>query len=167
MEDPTSFRAFRDCTRDALAHIPLHGLQDPRFVKPGEAVDFVRHGHMRPGGGLPMNADGGRLLYRHAGHCGTVATREAVRRPQGRAAAQVEGAKASFVQGIGRMSGSAGPPIPGVRPRAADMSGAVPRRRGAAPRAYRPWKPSRRRAERASCAAVSSRFIRPSSRHQA
>lgn len=127
MEDPTTFRAFRDASADAFkeagmshgdidhlmiydayAHIPLYGLQDLGFVKPGEAVDFIRDGNTRPGGSLPMNTNGGGLLYCHTGQYGMFAIQEAVRQLQGRAGGQIEGVRSSFVQGIGYMFGSAG-----------------------------------------------------------
>lgn len=127
MEEPTSFRAFREASAaafaeagmtpadidhlmvyDAYAHVPLYGLQDLGFVRPGEAVDFIRDGHTRPGGRLPMNTNGGGLLYCHTGQYGMFAILEAVRQLQGRAEAQVDGLRTSFVQGIGYMFGAAG-----------------------------------------------------------
>jgi acetyl-CoA acetyltransferase len=127
MEDLTTFRAFRDASAetlrtadlthadvdhlmiyDAYAHVPLYGLEDMGFVGRGEAVDFIRSGATSPGGSLPMNTNGGGLLYAHTGMYGMFALLEGVRQLQGRAAAQVEGVKTSLVLGIGGMFGAAG-----------------------------------------------------------
>jgi acetyl-CoA acetyltransferase len=78
------------------------------FVGRGEAVDFIRSGATSPGGSLPMNTNGGGLLYAHTGMYGMFALLESVRQLQGRAAAQVEGVKTSLVLGIGGMFGAAG-----------------------------------------------------------
>jgi acetyl-CoA acetyltransferase len=127
MEDLTTFRAFRDATREALrtadlahadidhlmiydafAHVPLYGLEDSGFVGKGEAVDFIRSGATSPAGKLPMNTNGGGLLYAHTGMYGMFAILEAVRQLQGRAAAQVDGAQTSLVLGAGGMFSAAG-----------------------------------------------------------
>lgn len=127
MEDLTSFRAFRDSSAeamrtagiahadvdhlmlyDAYAHLPLYGLEDLGFVGRGEAVDFIRSGATSPGGSLPVNTNGGGLLYAHTGMYGMYALQEAVKQVQGRAAAQVEDVDVSMVQGIGGMWGAAG-----------------------------------------------------------
>jgi acetyl-CoA acetyltransferase len=127
MEDLTSFRAFRDSSADAMrsagiahadvdhlmiydsyAHLPLYGLEDLGFVGRGEAVDFIRSGATSPGGALPMNTNGGGLLYAHTGMYGMFALIEGVRQIQGRAPAQVPDVECSLVQGIGGMWGAAG-----------------------------------------------------------
>lgn len=126
MEDLTSFRAFRDASAEALrtsdlaledidhlmiydafAHVPLYGLEDIGFVGRGEAVDFIRSGATGPGGRLPMNTNGGGLLYAHSGMYGMFALLEAVRQLQGRAAAQVTDPRASLVLGAGGMFSAA------------------------------------------------------------
>jgi acetyl-CoA acetyltransferase len=127
MEDLTSFRAFRDASReafgeagmttddidhlmiyDAFAHVPIYGLEDLGFVGRGEAGAFVASGATAPGGTLPMNTNGGGLSYTHTGMYGMFAIQEAVRQLRGQAAAQVPGVRTSLVQGIGGMFGSAG-----------------------------------------------------------
>lgn len=127
MEDITSFRAFRDVSAeamrgagfthadidhlmiyDAFAHVPLYGLEDMGFVGRGEAVDFIRSGATSPGGSLPLNTNGGGILYAHTGMYGMFALLEAVRQLQGRAAAQVEGARTGLVLGAGGMFSAAG-----------------------------------------------------------
>jgi acetyl-CoA acetyltransferase len=127
MEDLTTFRAFRDAAQEALrtadlthaeidhlmiydafAHVPLYGLEDSGFVGKGEAVDFIRSGATSPAGKLPMNTNGGGLLYAHTGMYGMFAILEAVRQLQGRAAAQVDNVRTSFVLGAGGMFSAAG-----------------------------------------------------------
>ena len=127
MEDLTSFAGFREASArafsesglghsdidhlmiyDAYAHVPLYGLEDLGFVGRGEAIDFIRSGATRPGGSLPMNTNGGGLLYTHTGMYGMFAIQEAVRQLRGDAFAPVPGARTSFVQGIGGMFGAAG-----------------------------------------------------------
>jgi acetyl-CoA acetyltransferase len=133
MEDLTSFRAFRDASAeamrtaaighadvdhlmiyDAFAHTPLYGLEDMGFVKPGEAVDFLRSGATRPGGQLPLNTNGGGLLYAHTGMYGMFALQEGVRQMRGSAPAQVDGAGTSLVLGIGGMFSAAGAVVLGA-----------------------------------------------------
>lgn len=88
---------------DAFAHLPLYGLSDMGFVERGEAGAFIQEGHTRPGGKLPMNTNGGGILYTHTGMYGMFAIQEAVRQLRGDAFRQVEGVKTSVVQGIGGM----------------------------------------------------------------
>src|SRR6476659_9600226 len=88
MEDFTTSRAFRVSGReafksagithsdvdhlmiyDAFAHLPLYGLEDLGFCKPGEATAFIRERNTAPpadgklGGKLPLNTNGGGLSY--------------------------------------------------------------------------------------------------------
>lgn len=127
MEDLTSFRAFRDASAeafetagiartdvdhlmiyDAFAHVPLYGLEDMGFAERGGAVDFIRSGATSPGGMLPLNTNGGGLLYAHTGMYGMFALQEGVRQMRGCAPAQVKDAGISFVLGVGGMFGAAG-----------------------------------------------------------
>ena len=127
MDDPTSSKGFRLASRaafaeagikhadvdhlmiyDAFAHLPLYGLEDLGFVKPGEAKDFVRERNTAIGGKLPMNTNGGGLSYMHSGMYGMYALMESVRQMRGTAAAQVDGAKISVCQGVGGMFAAAG-----------------------------------------------------------
>jgi acetyl-CoA acetyltransferase len=127
MEDFTSFGAFRRSAADAFAqagvchadvdhlmiydafvHLPLYGLEDLGFCKPGEAKDFIRERHTAPGGRLPMNTNGGGLSYMHSGFYGMYAMQESVRQLRGTAAAQIPDAKISVCQGIGGMFAAAG-----------------------------------------------------------
>ena len=133
MEDFTSSRAFRISGKaafesagiahadvdhlmiyDAFAHLPLYGLEDLGFCKPGEAKDFFRERRTAPpsegrkGGALPMNTNGGGLSYTHSGMYGMYALQESVRQMRGTAPAQVEGAKISVCHGVGSMFSAAG-----------------------------------------------------------
>ncbi|WP_026918452.1 thiolase C-terminal domain-containing protein [Gordonia shandongensis] len=120
MEDPGSFRGFRDSAAeairtagivhadvdhlmcyDAFAHLPLYMLEDLGFVGRGESGPFIAGGATRPGGSLPMNTNGGGLSYTHTGMYGMFAIQEAVRQLRGEAAMPVPGAQISFVQGVG------------------------------------------------------------------
>jgi acetyl-CoA acetyltransferase len=93
---------------DAFAHLPLYGLEDLGFVKPGEAAAFVRERNTAIGGRLPMNTNGGGLSYMHSGMYGMYALQESVRQLRGTAPAQVEGARISVCHGVGGMFASSG-----------------------------------------------------------
>jgi acetyl-CoA acetyltransferase len=127
MEDFTSSKAFRVSGRkafdeagikhadvdhlmiyDAFAHLPLYGLEDLGFCKPGEAAAFIRERNTAPGGKLPLNTNGGGLSYMHSGMYGMYAMQESVRQMRGIAPAQIEGAKISVAHGVGGMFGAAG-----------------------------------------------------------
>jgi acetyl-CoA acetyltransferase len=127
LEDLTSFQAFKDSSSeamrsagvthadidhlmvyDAYAHLPLYGLEDIGFVGRGEAPAFIRSGATSPGGSLPMNTNGGGLLYAHTGMYGMFALQESVRQLQGRASMQVADVEVSLAQGIGGMWSAAG-----------------------------------------------------------
>ncbi|QBY55922.1 thiolase C-terminal domain-containing protein [Cupriavidus oxalaticus] len=120
MDDMTSSKAFRLSSQqafaesglahadidhlmiyDAFAHLPLYGLADLGFVARGEAGQFIQAGHTRPGGKLPMNTNGGGILYTHTGMYGMFAILEAVRQLRGEAFRQVDKVRTSFVQGVG------------------------------------------------------------------
>jgi len=127
MEDLTTSRAFRVSGKkafdeagithadvdhlmvyDAFAHLPLYGLEDLGFCKPGEAAAFIAERNTAPGGKLPLNTNGGGLSYMHSGMYGMYAMQESVRQLRGIAPAQVPGAKISVAQGVGGMFAAAG-----------------------------------------------------------
>ena len=127
MEDFTSSRAFRVAGKkafdeagighkdvdhlmiyDAFAHLPLYGLEDLGFCKPGEAAAFIGARNTAPGGKLPLNTNGGGLSYMHSGMYGMYALQESVRQMRGTAAAQVAGAKLSVCHGVGGMFAASG-----------------------------------------------------------
>ncbi len=127
MRDFTTFRGFRTAAADAFAqarighaevdhlmiydafaHLPLYGLEDAGFCKPGEAKDFIRERNTAPGGKLPMNTNGGGLCYMHSGMYGMYALQESVRQMRGIAPAQVPDARISVCIGVGGMFAAAG-----------------------------------------------------------
>jgi len=93
---------------DAFSHLPLYGLQDLGFVKPGEAAAFVRERNTAIGGKLPVNTNGGGLSYMHSGMYGMYALQESVRQMRGIAPAQVKDAKISIAHGVGGMFAASG-----------------------------------------------------------
>ncbi|MCW2627044.1 thiolase [Mycobacterium sp.] len=126
MEDFTSSRAFRVSgskafdeagishadvdhlmVYDAFAHLPLYGLEDLGFCKPGEAAGFIKDRNTAPsgpgggGGKLPLNTNGGGLSYMHSGMYGMYALQESIRQMRGTAPAQIPGAKISVCHGVG------------------------------------------------------------------
>jgi acetyl-CoA acetyltransferase len=127
MEDFTSSKAFRVSGKkafeeagighadvdhlmiyDAFAHLPLYGLEDLGFCKPGEAAGFIRERNTAIGGKLPLNTNGGGLSYMHSGMYGMYALQESVRQMRGIAPAQVPGAKISVSHGVGGMFAASG-----------------------------------------------------------
>ena len=127
MEDFNTSRAFRVSGRkafdeagithgdvdhlmiyDAFAHLPLYGLEDLGFCKPGEAAAFIRERNTAPGGRLPLNTNGGGLSYMHSGMYGMYALQESVRQMRGVAPAQVPGAKVAVSHGVGGMFAASG-----------------------------------------------------------
>lgn len=93
---------------DAFAHLPMYGLEDLGFCKPGEAAGFIEDGNTRPGGSLPLNTNGGGLSYMHSGMYGMYALQESVRQMRGTAPAQVPDAEISVCLGVGGMFGASG-----------------------------------------------------------
>jgi acetyl-CoA acetyltransferase len=127
MEDFTSSRAFRVAGAkafdesgikhgdvdhlmiyDAFAHLPIYGLEDLGFCKPGEAAGFIGERNTAIGGKLPLNTNGGGLSYMHSGMYGMYALQESVRQMRGTAPAQVAGAKISVCHGVGGMFAASG-----------------------------------------------------------
>lgn len=93
---------------DAFAHLPIYGLEDLGFLKPGEAGPFIADGRTAPGGELPLNTNGGGLSYTHTGMYGMFAIQESVRQVRGEAAAQVPNVKISIAHGNGGMFAASG-----------------------------------------------------------
>jgi acetyl-CoA acetyltransferase len=72
------------------------------FCGPGEALDFVADGRIRPGGEFPLNTSGGGLSYCHPGQFGVLLLVEAVRQLRGEAGdRQVPGARHALAHGTG------------------------------------------------------------------
>ncbi len=64
---------------DAFTINPIVFLEDMGFCAKGEGGAFVSDGHIAPGGGLPVNTNGGGLSYGHPGMYGIFTIIEAVR----------------------------------------------------------------------------------------
>jgi acetyl-CoA acetyltransferase len=58
---------------DALAHLPIYGLEDLGFVGRGEAGHFIAERKTAPGGRWPLDTNGGGLSYMHSGMYGKCA----------------------------------------------------------------------------------------------
>jgi acetyl-CoA acetyltransferase len=102
---------------DAFAHVPIYGLEALGFVKKGEAGPFIAEGNTEPGGGLPLNTNGGGLSYTHTGMYGMFAIQEGVRQIRGEAAAQAGEPQISVVLGNGGMFATAGVLVLGRQPK--------------------------------------------------
>jgi len=77
-------------------------LEDAGFCKKGEGGAFVAQGHLRRGGRLPLNTDGGGLSALHSGMRGIFLIAEAVRQLRGDAGeAQVPDARVALAVGSG------------------------------------------------------------------
>jgi acetyl-CoA acetyltransferase len=81
------------------AALSIEGLG---FCGPGEVLDFVADGRIRPGGALPLNTNGGGLSYCHPGQYGVLLLVEAVRQLRGECGVrQVAGAEIAVAHGTG------------------------------------------------------------------
>src|SRR5690606_26119036 len=170
MEDFTSSRAFRVSGKkafeeagithgdvdhlmiyDAFAHLPIYGLEDLGFCKPGEAGDFIWERDTAPGGKLPLNTNRGGLSYMHSGMYGKYALQESVRQMRCLGPAPTDGAEASGCVGGGRIFAAGGTSVSGRRAPWRSAGPAPPRRGrlGSAPRrAPRPRRAGGRRGGR-------------------
>src|SRR5256885_17140601 len=87
----------------AFAPLPLYGLEDLGFCKPGQAAAFIGARNTAPGGKLPLNTNGGGLSYMHSGMYGMYALQGSGRQKRGAAAAPVPGAQISLAARGGGM----------------------------------------------------------------
>ncbi|WP_433385778.1 acetyl-CoA acetyltransferase [Micromonospora sp. KLBMP9576] len=72
------------------------------FCGPGEVLDLISGGRIRPGGELALNTSGGGLSYCHPGQFGVLLLVEAVRQLRGEAGArQVPDARVAVAHGTG------------------------------------------------------------------
>ena len=95
---------------DAFTINTMLFLEDLGFCAKGEAKDFIADGNIAPGGGLPVNTNGGGLSCVHPGMYGLFVTIEAIRQIRASAGDDegprepggwVEGAKLSMAHGNG------------------------------------------------------------------
>jgi acetyl-CoA acetyltransferase len=63
-------------------------LESMGFCKPGEGLDFIADGRIRPGGDFPLDTAGGGLSYCHPGQYGILLLVEAVRQLRGECGAR-------------------------------------------------------------------------------
>jgi acetyl-CoA acetyltransferase len=101
---------------DAFAHVPMYALEALGFVGPGESGPWFAEGHSAPGGGLPVNTNGGGLSYTHTGRLGMFALQESVRQLRGEAEAQVPGVETSLALGVAHFFSGAGVVIMSAHP---------------------------------------------------
>lgn len=87
---------------DAFTINTLLFLEDLGFCNKGEGGEFVSNGHIAPGGGLPVNTNGGGLSCVHPGMYGLMLMVEAVEQLRGEAGErQVKGAEIALCNGNG------------------------------------------------------------------
>ena len=87
---------------DAFSINPILFLEDLGFCPKGEGGRFVSGGHIAPGGGLPVNTNGGGLSCVHPGMYGLFALVEATVQLMGQAEArQVKDARLALAHGNG------------------------------------------------------------------
>src|SRR5438105_1185528 len=87
---------------DAFTINPILFLEDLGFCPKGEGGPFVTGGRIAPGGGLPVNTNGGGLSYCHPGMYGLFLLIEAVRQLRGEAGArQVADCEVAIAHGNG------------------------------------------------------------------
>jgi acetyl-CoA acetyltransferase len=87
---------------DAFTINPILFLEDLLFCEKGEGGSFVKDRCIAPGGGLPVNTNGGGLSYNHPGMYGLLLVIEAVRQLRGECGErQVEGAEIALAHGNG------------------------------------------------------------------
>lgn len=92
---------------DAFTINTILFLEDLGFCAKGEGGAFVSGGNIAPGGGLPVNTNGGGLSYCHPGMYGLFLLIEAVRQLRGECGdRQVPGAEIALAHGNGAVLSS-------------------------------------------------------------
>ena len=92
---------------DAFTINTILFLEDMGFCAKGEGGEFVSGGNIAPGGGLPVNTNGGGLSCVHPGMYGMFLMVEAVQQLRGEAGErQVAGAEIAVCNGNGGMLSS-------------------------------------------------------------
>ena len=87
---------------DAFTITPILFLEDLGFCPKGDGGPFAASGAIAPGGGLPVNTNGGGLSYTHPGMYGLHAIVEAVRQLRGECGErQVAGCEVAVAHGNG------------------------------------------------------------------
>ncbi|MEV0057649.1 acetyl-CoA acetyltransferase [Saccharopolyspora shandongensis] len=105
-------------TYDSFTITALLLLEALGFCEPGEGGPFVAEGHIRKGGRLPMNTDGGGLSALHPGMRGLFLVVEAVRQLRGQAGdVQVPDCNIAVAAGSGGFLSTMGVTVLGTQPR--------------------------------------------------
>lgn len=105
---------------DSFTYTVLMSLEDLGFCAKGEGGAFVSGQYTAPGGGFPLNTQGGGLSYTHPGMFGVFTIVEAVRQLRGDYAAtgqtqrQVRDARLALVHGTGGVLSATGTAVLGV-----------------------------------------------------
>jgi acetyl-CoA acetyltransferase len=87
---------------DAFTSSTVMLLEDLVLCAKGEGGAFVAHGHIAPGGSLPVNANGGGLSFAHPGMYGLFTVVEGARQLRGEAGErQVPGVQTCLCDGSG------------------------------------------------------------------
>ncbi len=87
---------------DSFTITPILSLETLGFCAPGEGGPFVVDRGTGPGGGFPMNTNGGGLSFCHPGMFGIFLLIEATRQLRGEAGdRQVRGARLALAHGTG------------------------------------------------------------------
>lgn len=86
---------------DAFTINTILFLEDLGFCPKGEGGRFVQNGNIAPGGGLPVNTNGGGLSCCHPGMYGLFAIVEAARQVRGQAANQLPNVDLALAHGNG------------------------------------------------------------------
>jgi acetyl-CoA acetyltransferase len=73
---------------DCFTITTIRNLEEMGFCKLGEGADYVREGHLRLGGSMPTNTDGGLLSNSHCGDPSGLHTIEVVRQLRGECGAR-------------------------------------------------------------------------------
>ena len=87
---------------DAFTINTVMFLEDLGFCEKGEGGAFVADGNIAPGGGLPVNTNGGGLSFAHPGKYGLFTLIEATEQLRGKAGdRQIQGAEIALAHGNG------------------------------------------------------------------
>jgi acetyl-CoA acetyltransferase len=94
---------------DSFTYTVLVTLENLGFCGTGEGPDFVAEQRTAPGGGFPLNTNGGGLSYTHPGMYGIFTVVEAVRQLRGETGdRQVAGCQVALAHGTGGYLSSTG-----------------------------------------------------------
>ena len=94
---------------DSFTYTVLVSLENLGFCKAGEAADFVAGQRTAPGGGFPLNTNGGGLSYTHPGMYGIFTVVEAVRQLRSECGdRQVADCEVALAHGTGGLLSSTG-----------------------------------------------------------